>query len=86
MKIARDYTLERKQFQRPLAATQLVQKKLADMLAEIAIGYQACLRVGRLLDEKRYVVFFFFSCLGNIFVFRIGPVYFQMLSGDDIHY
>ena len=48
---ARGYTLERKQFGRPLAANQLVQKKLADMQTEIAIGLQACLRVGRLLDQ-----------------------------------
>jgi glutaryl-CoA dehydrogenase len=48
---ARDYTLERKQFGRPLAATQLVQKKLADMQTEIALGLAAALRVGRLFDE-----------------------------------
>jgi glutaryl-CoA dehydrogenase len=48
---ARGYTLERQQFGRPLAANQLVQKKLADMMGEIALGLQACLRVGRLLDE-----------------------------------
>ena len=47
---AREYTLNRKQFGRPLAATQLVQKKLADMQTEISIGLQATLRVGRLLD------------------------------------
>ncbi len=50
---ARQYTLDRKQFGRPLAANQLIQKKLADMQTEIAIGLQACLRVGRLLDEDR---------------------------------
>ena len=50
---ARAYTLERKQFGRPLAATQLVQKKLADMQTEIALGLQASLRVGRLFDEGR---------------------------------
>jgi len=50
---ARQYVLERKQFGRPLAATQLVQKKLADMQTEIALGLQAALRVGRLLDEGR---------------------------------
>ena len=48
---ARGYTLERTQFGRPLAATQLVQKKLADMQTEITIGLQACLRVGRMVDE-----------------------------------
>ena len=48
---ARNYTLDRKQFGRPLAANQLIQKKLADMQTEIALGLQACLRVGRLKDE-----------------------------------
>src|SRR5690606_1644601 len=50
---ARSYTLERKQFGKPLAANQLIQKKLADMEVEIAIGLQACLRVGRLIDENK---------------------------------
>jgi glutaryl-CoA dehydrogenase len=50
---ARQYTLDRKQFGRPLAATQLIQKKLADMQTEITIGLQACLRVGRLFDEGK---------------------------------
>ena len=48
---ARNYTMERQQFGRPLAATQLIQKKLADLQTEIAIGLQACLRVGRMLDD-----------------------------------
>ena len=48
---ARSYTLERKQFGRPLAATQLVQLKLADMATEISLGLQAALRVGRRIDE-----------------------------------
>ncbi len=48
---ARQYTLDRKQFGRPLAANQLIQKKLADMQTEIAIGLQACLRISRLRDE-----------------------------------
>lgn len=48
---ARQYTLDRKQFGRPLAANQLIQKKLADMLTEISLGLQGCLRVGRMLDE-----------------------------------
>jgi glutaryl-CoA dehydrogenase len=48
---ARQYTLDRKQFGRPLAANQLIQKKLADMQTEITLGLQAALRVGRLLDE-----------------------------------
>jgi glutaryl-CoA dehydrogenase len=50
---ARRYTLERTQFGRPLAATQLVQKKLADMQTEIALGLQGCLRMGRLLDAEQ---------------------------------
>jgi glutaryl-CoA dehydrogenase len=50
---ARDYTMERKQFGRPLAANQLIQKKLADMQTEISIGLQSTLRVGRLLDEDK---------------------------------
>jgi glutaryl-CoA dehydrogenase len=48
---ARQYTLDRSQFGRPLAANQLIQKKLADMQTEITIGLQACLRVGRMLDD-----------------------------------
>lgn len=50
---ARNYTLERKQFGRPLAATQLVQLKLADMQTEITLGLQSALRLGRLMDEGR---------------------------------
>jgi len=48
---ARQYVLERKQFGRPLAANQLIQKKLADMQTEIALGLQGCLRLGRMKDE-----------------------------------
>lgn len=50
---ARQYTLDRKQFSRPLAQNQLIQKKLADMQTEITLGLQAVLRVGRLMDEGR---------------------------------
>ncbi|HUD24824.1 MAG TPA: acyl-CoA dehydrogenase [Burkholderiaceae bacterium] len=50
---ARQYTLERTQFGRPLAANQLIQLKLANMMTEITLGLQACLRVGRLMDEGR---------------------------------
>lgn len=50
---ARNYTLDRKQFNRPLAANQLVQKKLADMETEIALGLQACLQMGRLMDNEQ---------------------------------
>ena len=50
---ARDYTLDRTQFGRPLAATQLIQMKLADMQTEISIGLQACLRAGQLMDSNQ---------------------------------
>jgi glutaryl-CoA dehydrogenase len=50
---ARQYTMDRQQFGRPLAQNQLIQKKLADMQTEITLGLQACLRVGRLMDEGR---------------------------------
>ncbi len=51
---ARQYGLDRHQFGRPLAATQLYQKKLADMMTDIAFGLQASLRVGRLMDEGKF--------------------------------
>ena len=51
MSTARQYTLDRKQFDRPLAANQLIQKKLADMETEIALGIQGCLRLGRMKDD-----------------------------------
>ena len=51
---ARQYGLDRKQFGRPLAATQLFQKKLADMQTDIAMGLQASLRVGRLMDQHKF--------------------------------
>ena len=50
---SRQYCLDRKQFGRPLAATQLVQKKLADMQTEIGLGLQACLQAGRLMDQDQ---------------------------------
>ncbi|XP_030756076.1 glutaryl-CoA dehydrogenase, mitochondrial [Sitophilus oryzae] len=50
--VARQYTLERQQFNRPLAQTQLIQKKFADMLTEISLGLQACYQVGRLKDKN----------------------------------
>ena len=53
---ARSYTLEREQFGRPLAANQLIQKKLVDMQTEIALGLQGCIRIGRLMDEDRLPV------------------------------
>ncbi|SEQ93693.1 acyl-CoA dehydrogenase [Giesbergeria anulus] len=54
--MSRQYTMDRKQFGRPLAANQLIQKKLADMQTEITLGLQACLRVGRMKDEHQNVV------------------------------
>ena len=53
---ARQYTLDRKQFGRPLAANQLIQKKLADMLTEITLGLQGCLRLGRMKEEGNAAV------------------------------
>jgi len=50
---ARNYTLDRRQFGRPLAANQLIQKKLVDMQTEITLGLHACLRLGRLKDMGR---------------------------------
>ncbi|HEX3974347.1 MAG TPA: acyl-CoA dehydrogenase [Stellaceae bacterium] len=50
---ARDYTLSRQAFGKPLAATQLIQKKLADMMTEITLGMHACLRLGRLKDQGK---------------------------------
>jgi glutaryl-CoA dehydrogenase len=53
---ARQYVLDRKQFGKPLAANQLIQRKLADMLTEITLGLQACLRMGRMRDEGTLAV------------------------------
>ena len=54
-KAARQYTLDRDQFGEPLAAKQLIQKKLADMQSEITLALQASLRVGRLMDEDKMI-------------------------------
>jgi glutaryl-CoA dehydrogenase len=51
LSIARQYVIDRKQFGRPLAANQLIQKKLADMVTDISLGLQGCLRLGRMKDE-----------------------------------
>ncbi len=53
MSTARQYLLDRHQFGKPLAANQLIQKKLADMMTEIALGLEACIRVGRLKDQNQ---------------------------------
>ena len=50
-----EYTLDRNQFDAPLASKQLIQKKLADMQTEISLGMQAALRVGRLIDEDNFI-------------------------------
>ena len=55
LSIARQYTMDRKQFQRPLASNQIMQLKMANMLTEINLGLMACLQVGRLKDQKKYV-------------------------------
>jgi glutaryl-CoA dehydrogenase len=52
---AREYALERKQFNKPLASNQLIQMKLTDMLTEITLGLQSCLRVGRMMDENTLI-------------------------------
>jgi len=52
---AREYALDRKQFNKPLASNQLIQIKLTDMLTEITLGLQSCLRVGRLMDENKLI-------------------------------
>jgi glutaryl-CoA dehydrogenase len=62
---ARSYTLDRKMFGRPLAQTQLVQKKLADMQTEIALGLQAVLQLGRLMDEGRAALEMISLCKRN---------------------
>lgn len=54
LEISRQYTLDRKQFKRPIAANQLIQKKYADMVTEIALGLNGCLQAGRLKDQKKY--------------------------------
>lgn len=53
LEIARNYTIDRKQFQRPLAANQLIQKKFADMVTEIGLAINGCLVAGRLKDQKK---------------------------------
>lgn len=55
LQIARDYALDRHQFKRPLAANQLIQKKFADMLTDIALALNGCLQAGRLKDQEKYV-------------------------------
>ncbi|XP_074033552.1 glutaryl-CoA dehydrogenase, mitochondrial isoform X2 [Leptinotarsa decemlineata] len=54
LEIARNYTLDRHQFKKPLAATQLIQKKMADMMTDISLGLMGCYQVGRLKDNKMH--------------------------------
>ena len=61
--LARQYTLDRHQFKKPLAANQLMQKKMADMITEISLGLNGCLAAGRLKDKKQYANFFSKHCL-----------------------
>lgn len=58
--IARQYTLDRIQFKRPIAANQLIQKKMADMMTEIALGLTSCLHVGRLKDQNMYDIYLYY--------------------------
>lgn len=74
---ARQYTLDRVQFNKPLAKNQLIQKKFADALTEISIGLQACIRVGRLIDEKKSV-----SATSSYFFLNV--IVFQIYTRDDI--
>ena len=84
---ARQYTLDRVQFGRPLAQNQLIQKKLADMQTEITLGLQGCLRVGRLMDEGQAVPEMISlikrnSCGKALDVARMAR---DMLGGNGIH-
>lgn len=54
LQIARQYTLDRHQFKKPLAANQIIQKKMADMITDISLGLNGCLQAGRLKDQKKY--------------------------------
>lgn len=83
---AREYTMDRKQFNKPLAANQLIQIKLADMLSEITLGIQASLRVGRLIDEKLLIpenisIIKRNNCLKSLIIARNAR---DMLGGNGI--
>ena len=82
----RDYTLDRKQFGNPLAATQLIQRKFADMQTEISLALQGCLRVGRLKDEGKLPIELISlvkrnSCIKAIEIARAGTVLYPLLAG-----
>jgi glutaryl-CoA dehydrogenase len=83
---AREYTMDRKQFNKPLAANQLIQIKLADMVTEITLGIQASLRVGRLIDENLLIpenisIIKRNNCLKSLIVARNAR---DMLGGNGI--
>jgi glutaryl-CoA dehydrogenase len=83
---AREYTLDRKQFNKPLAANQIVQLKLTDMLTELTLGLQASLRIGRLLDENILVpenisIIKRNNCLKSLIISRNAR---DMLGGNGI--
>jgi glutaryl-CoA dehydrogenase len=85
--IARDYTVERKQFGKPIAANQLIQKKFADMISEIALGLQGCLQVGRLMDKKQHTPEMISLLKRNNAgkALEIARVTRDMLGGNGIH-
>lgn len=87
MKVARQYVIERQQFQKPLAANQLVQKKLADMSTDIALGLQACLQVGRLMDKNEHAPEMISMIKRNNAgkALEIARVARDMLGGNGIH-
>ncbi len=83
---AREYTLERKQFNKPLAANQLIQMKLTDMLTEITLGLQSVLRVGRMMDENTLIpenisIIKRNNCLKSLHIARSSR---DMLGGNGI--
>ncbi|KAJ8982958.1 hypothetical protein NQ317_005275 [Molorchus minor] len=84
---ARNYTLERSQFKRPLAANQLIQKKMADMMTEIALGLNACLHVGRLKDKQLHASQMISLLKRNNAgkALEIARVARDMLGGNGIH-
>lgn len=72
LSVGRQYTMDRKQFGRPLAANQLIQKKMADALTEITLGLHSCLRLGRLKDDKQWTpAMVWLQCLLLYLLFRL---------------
>lgn len=79
--IARKYTLDRHQFKKPLAANQIIQKKMADMITEISLGLNGCLQAGRLKDQKMYNSCFI---LNQSFTFQTSFYFNQVNTRTDI--